>query len=139
MTLIAACSVQEGVLATSCHIGGTDRHRVASYLVEELLPQIRGQQRTLIMDNARFHHSHEPVAAVEEAGHHILFLPAYTPNFNAAEWLFGHVKPQMAMLDLQSRKEMSLSDHIQAKLREVTPDHIKGYTSNVQRWLNHGI
>lgn len=54
MTLTASCSVQESVLALLCHIEGPDPQRIASYLVGALFPEIRGQQRTLIMDNARF-------------------------------------------------------------------------------------
>ena len=35
---------------------------------------------------------HEIQQAFENDGHTLLFLPLYSPFFNVAEWVLGHIK-----------------------------------------------
>jgi len=47
---------------------------------------------TLLMDNIPFHHSKETKEAVEDLGCNLLFIPPYSPKFNAIENVFGVIK-----------------------------------------------
>ena len=46
----------------------------------------------LVMDNARIHHNDDLVAAVEEIGGRVLYLPPYSPDFNPIETAFSVLK-----------------------------------------------
>ena len=46
----------------------------------------------LIMDNARIHHDDDLVAAVEDIGCRILYLPPYSPDLNPIETAFSALK-----------------------------------------------
>ena len=47
---------------------------------------------TVIMDNAAFHKKEDIRVMAEEAGHKILFLPPYSPDFNPIEKDFAILK-----------------------------------------------
>ena len=47
---------------------------------------------TLVMDNVRFHHVDTVLETVSRKGHHLLFLPAYSPFLNPIENLFNQLK-----------------------------------------------
>ena len=47
---------------------------------------------TIILDNARFHRKEDVFQIVEEAGHQVLFLPPYSPDFNRIEQDFAIIK-----------------------------------------------
>jgi transposase len=48
--------------------------------------------RYLLMDNIAFHHSKETIAAIQLKGCHALFIPPYSPKFNAIENVFSTLK-----------------------------------------------
>ena len=47
---------------------------------------------TIIMDNAAFHKKEDIRAMAEAAGHNVLFLPPYSPDFNPIEQDFAILK-----------------------------------------------
>ena len=46
----------------------------------------------LVMDNARIHHDDDLVAAVEDIGGRVLYLPPYSPDLNPIETAFSAMK-----------------------------------------------
>ncbi|GBC04878.1 hypothetical protein RclHR1_05910011 [Rhizophagus clarus] len=46
----------------------------------------------LVMNNARIHHDDDLVAAVEDIGRKILYLPPYSPNLNPIKTAFSALK-----------------------------------------------
>ena len=56
----------------------------------EKLPLRPGQ--ALLMDNIPFHKSHDTMAAIARKGCSALFIPRYSPRFNAIEYVFSAVK-----------------------------------------------
>jgi transposase len=46
----------------------------------------------LVMDNARIHHNDDLVAAVEDIGGRVLYLPPYSPDLNPIETAFSAMK-----------------------------------------------
>ena len=57
------------------------------YLMKELNPG-----STLIMDNARFHCKSDITSCAKLNGHHVIFLPPYSPDFNPIEEDFAIMK-----------------------------------------------
>ena len=50
--------------------------------------------KRLLMDNIPFHHSVETLEAVKSKGCKALFIPKYSPRFNAIEYFFSTLKQQ---------------------------------------------
>lgn len=48
--------------------------------------------KTLLMDNVRFHHSTETKKAIADIGCRVLYIPPYSPRFNAIEYAFSALK-----------------------------------------------
>lgn len=73
---------------------------LSAWLFKELKPN-----STLIMDNAPFHRKNVIQVLVSVAGHSVLFLPQYSPDFNKIEHDFAALKkrrvhsPKLASLD----------------------------------------
>jgi transposase len=65
------------------------------WLSSWLLPALE-QDSTLIMDNAPFHRKNVIQSLVTAAGHTVLFLPKYSPDFNKIEHDFAALKKRRA-------------------------------------------
>ena len=64
---------------------------------QELLPRLPPGS-VLVLDNARIHHRATLRHAVEEAGHRLLFLPPYSPDFNPIELVWSWLKHIVRLL-----------------------------------------
>ena len=53
--------------------------------VEELLLTQLPENSVIIMDNASFHKRQDTQELIADAGHHILWLPPYSPDLNPIE------------------------------------------------------
>lgn len=62
-----------------------------SWLQEDLLPQLK-QQSVLVMDNASFHKGRALIDCIKLAGHHIVWLPKYSPHLNPIEKAWSRIK-----------------------------------------------
>jgi transposase len=72
----------------------TDTGLVVYWVKEMLLPSLPPNS-TLIWDNASFHKSHELRELIEQAGHTMLFLPAYSPDLNPIEHKWHELKQRL--------------------------------------------
>ena len=79
------------LLAPILYEGSTSSHWFNQWLKEHLLKELKANS-ILIMDNAAFHKKGEISSIAEEAGHSVLFLPAYSPDFNPIEQDFAILK-----------------------------------------------
>jgi len=66
-----------------------------TWLEEHLCPLLPSYS-LLILDNARFHRPEVVTAIAATAGHQVLFLPPYSPNFNNIEHDFAALKKILA-------------------------------------------
>lgn len=74
-----------GVLMAAHQFLGTCNHNVFfEWLLGSLLVKLKPGY-TLVMDNARFHHSVAITKIVHEHGCRILYLPPYSPELNPIE------------------------------------------------------
>lgn len=70
----------------SCHT-----QTVNQWIEHMLLPELT-QPSVIIMDNARFHNKEQMQVILENAGHAMLPLPRYSPDFNPIEQAFAIIK-----------------------------------------------
>jgi transposase len=64
-------------------------------IVEKDLPLHLRKGDVVIMDNASFHKSKRTKELIERAGCKLLFLPAYSPDFNPIEKFWGTLKSRI--------------------------------------------
>lgn len=91
---------------------------------EWLLPGLpRGT--TIVLDNLSVHRSPDVRRVVEDAGCHLVFLPAYSPDFNPIEQVFAQLKAYLR--GVAARSFEALVEATGEGLNRVTPAHIHGY------------
>ena len=77
----------------------------------------------LIMDNARIHHGGEAVPLVKQilelSGVQLIYLPAYSPELNPCELVFGYVKRAM---NIERHREHLMWEEILMRFAAVTPE-----------------
>ncbi len=82
----------------------------------------------LVLDNARIHHGATLKEIVEEAGHSLLYLPAYSPDFNPIKlvwsWLKTKVRALAPRTEEQRLKDMRLAQTL------LPPHAAKNWFSN---------
>ena len=84
------------------------------------------KHNVLVMDNARIHHDDDLVAAVEDIGSKILYLPSYSPDLNPIETAFSALKSWL-------KRYRDFANHfdpiyfILVALAQTTPDIAKKY------------
>jgi len=79
------------LLAPVLFQGSTNARWFNQWLEEHLLPQLQPNS-TIILDNAPFHRKDDVFRIAQEAGHSVLFLPPYSPDFNSIEQDFATIK-----------------------------------------------
>lgn len=78
------------------------------WLEKMLIPEMEKleQKQVIIMDNASIHKNKKTREIIENAGHILLYLPPYSPDFNPIEKFFGVLKRIM------KNSELNLEDAI---------------------------
>lgn len=97
----------EGMMATFQKEGAIKRVDLESFLEGQLLPRLKAGS-VLVLDNARAHHGGRIAEIVASFGCSVLYLPAYSPDFNPIELAWGWIKTfvrRLAPRDVNSRLE----------------------------------
>jgi transposase len=134
-TLIASLSL-EGMGASMIIEGAANGAAFEAYVEHVLVPSlVKGQ--IVVMDNLRVHKSARVRQLIEEQGCHLLFLPAYSPDFSPIEEAFSKVKAFLRRM--KARTHEALQEALaQALLTVTSPDahgwfgHC-GYSSSEER------
>lgn len=93
-------------IATSVAIPGATTRAVFDAFVDQfLVPQLRPGQ-TVILDNLSVHKSASAQARIEAAGGRLVFLPPYSPDFNAIEPIFAKIKTSLRAAAARSPDEL---------------------------------
>lgn len=74
--------------------GAVDSAAFATYATHVLAPSLRPGQ-IVILDNLSAHKTEDARKAIEAAGARLLFLPAYSPDFNPIELAFAKIKEHL--------------------------------------------
>ena len=123
----------EGILACSYDVQGSVDSRVFELWVTVML--IPAIQRTypfggvcVVMDNARFHRARVLQDIFARAGIDLIFLPAYSPEYNPIETAFAWVKAHVRRTPTRSIRDIPAATY--AALAEVSGDLAKA-------WMRH--
>ena len=83
VSVISALGLQ-GVGASMMIEGAIDTPAFDAYVDHFLVPTLR-PGNIVLLDNAKFHYSKSAIQSIEAAGAAVLYLPAYSPDFNPIE------------------------------------------------------
>jgi transposase len=122
-TLIASLSL-EGIGASMIIEGAANAVAFEAYVEHILGPSlVKGQ--IVVMDNLRVHKSARVRQLIEEQGCHLLFLPAYSPDFSPIEEAFSKVKAFLRRMKARTRE--ALQEAIAQALLTVTSQDAHGW------------
>ena len=93
-SIISALNSQNKLIAPFLFNGMTDTDLVLWWVENMLLPALP-KNSTIIWDNASFHKSQILREILEEAGHTMIFLPAYSPDLNPIEHKWHELKQRL--------------------------------------------
>lgn len=93
-----------GLLTVSLFSGSINANTFYAWLAQDLLPKLSHRQVVLVMDNATFHKRADIRPLIEEAGHQLEYLPAYSPDLNPIEHKWAQSKA------IRRQKDCSVSE-----------------------------
>lgn len=123
ISLLAALS-PTGIGPSVAIEGAVDRPVFETYIAEFLIPTLHPGQ-TVILDNLSVHKGERIRHLIEEAGCHLLFLPAYSPDFNPIELAFAKLKTRLRQV--AARTSATLVAALGAALAAITPTDARGF------------
>jgi transposase len=91
---------------------------------------------TIVLDNASIHKTSVVRSIAHKKGYELLFLPPYTPEFNAIELMFGVVK-NAYYADRYVSSDAKIDDAVHRSLQKVTKSSIIGCFRHVQTVMGH--
>jgi transposase len=93
-TLLASITLLGGMGETMAVEGSTDREVFESYVEHALAPTLEAGQ-VVLMDNLSAHKPARVRQLIEERGCELIYLPAYSPDFNPIEEAFSKIKGKL--------------------------------------------
>jgi transposase len=125
-TFIAALRL-DGMTAPFTIRGPINRDSFETYVEKILVPTLKPRD-VVIMDNLNSHKGKLVRSMIRQAGAHLFFLPAYSPDMNAIEQVFAKIKTLLRKAD--ARSEAELNDEIAKLLKTITPNECANYIRN---------
>ena len=123
-TSILAAMGAQGLLATMTVEGSTNTEVFLTYLENVLCPALRPGQ-TVVLDNLRVHKNEAVRQKIEAAGCRLVFLPAYSPDFNPNEHAFAKLKQHLRKA--KARTQAALEAAITAGLATISAQDARGW------------
>ena len=126
LTMLAALTTQ-GLQAPMTIESPTDGDVFLAYLEQVLCPQLQPGQ-VVIMDNLSAHKVQGVREQIEARGARLIYLPAYSPDFNPIEQAWSKIK--QSLRSAKARTLEALESAIAAALAAVTAE-------NALAWFSH--
>jgi transposase len=104
--------------------GATDAEVFRAYVRHVLCPTLR-KGDVVIMDNLSPHKSEPTLCLIAQAGAEVLFLPAYSPEFNPIEKMWNKIKA--CLRSAQARTQPALIKALALALASVTPQDARNW------------
>ena len=123
-TSILAAMSAEGLVGTMTVEGATNTEVFLTYLDAVLCPALRPGQ-IVVMDNLSAHKNEAVKERIEACGCRLLFLPAYSPDFNPIEHAFSKLKAFLRKA--KARTQTTLEAAIAAGLATITAQNAHGW------------
>ncbi len=122
-TLLASMS-SKGMGPTLAVQGGTNKALFEAY-VERVLGPTLGTGQVVVMDNLSAHKGEEVRELIEARGCEVLFLPAYSPDYNPIEEAFSKIKGLLRKA--QARTREALIEALGEAISAVTAGDARGF------------
>ena len=119
-------SMTTGGMGPSLAVEGATTARVFETYVEKVLvPSLRAGQ-IVVMDNLGAHRPKEIRELIEQQGCELLYLPAYSPDYNPIEEAFSKIK-NLLLRKAAARSKEALVEAMGAALSAVTAADARGF------------
>ncbi len=119
-------SITTGGMGPSLAVEGATTARVFETYVEKVLvPSLRGGQ-IVVMDNLGAHRPKRIRELIEQQGCELLYLPAYSPDYNPIEEAFAK-KIKNLLRKAAARSKEALVEAIGQALSAVSSEDARGY------------
>lgn len=123
LSVISALSLG-GVCAPMTIEGAFNSEIFAQYVEHMLLPCLRAGT-IIVLDNIKFHYCPRAISLLEAAGVKVLYLPAYSPDFNPIEECISKIKA--ALRSFKARTKRKLYKALAKAIAMVTETDILGW------------
>jgi transposase len=114
----------DGTTACMALEGTTDTESFRAYVQAVLVPTLQPGD-IVVMDNLSPHKSDPTLALITQAGAQVLFLPAYSPDFNPIEKMWSKVKTLLRAAE--ARTPADLVKAIGQALAQVRAQDARGW------------
>jgi transposase len=105
-TTLTGAMTREGVLVLERRLGGgTTKASFLAFVSAILCPALRPGQ-VVVMDNLGAHKAPEVRAAIEAVGCRVLFVPPYSPEYNAIEKLWSKLKARLRRIGARTQEAL---------------------------------
>ena len=123
-TLLASMSLLGGMGETMAVEGSTNREVFETYVEKALAPTLKAGQ-VVIMDNLSAHKPARVRELIESRGCKLIYLPAYSPDFNPIEEAFSKIKSILRRAG--ARTKDALIDVLSEALSAISVQDARGY------------
>lgn len=125
-------SMTTGGMGPSLAVEGATTARVFETYVEKVLvPSLRAGQ-IVVMDNLSAHRPRRIRELIEQQGCKVLYLPAYSPDYNPIEEAFSKIKNLLRKAAVRSKE--ALVEAIGAALSAVSAADARGFFEHAGYW-----
>jgi transposase len=122
-TLLSSMSV-EGMGPSLAVEGATTARVFETYVEKVLVPSLKEGQ-IVVMDNLGAHRPKRIRELIEQQGCELLYLPAYSPDYNPIEEAFAKIKNLLRKATARSKE--ALVEAIGAALSAITAEDVRGF------------
>lgn len=122
-TLLASMTI-EGMGPSLAVEGATTAGVFEAYVEKVLVPKLRAGQ-TVVMDNLGAHRPKRVRELIEERGCELVYLSAYSPDYNPIEEAFSKIKSLLRRTGARSKR--ALVEAMGAALSAVTATDARGF------------
>jgi transposase len=123
-TLLASMTLLGGMGETLAVEGSTNQEVFEAYIEHVLAPMLEAGQ-VVIMDNLSAHKPARVKELIESMGCQLIYLPAYSPDFNPIEEAFSKIKGMVRQAG--ARTKDALVDVLGEALSAISAQDAQGY------------
>lgn len=134
ITSIVSSIRVDGSITAMTIKGPIDTDCFLTYISRILCPSLR-QDDIVIMDNLACHKSMEVKKLIEDTGAQLLYLPAYSPDYNPIEKMWSKVKSMLRKM--KARTQEDLNHAISESLKMISSDDSLGWFKSCGYTLIH--
>ena len=123
-TTVLTSMSMEGMGPSLAVEGATTARVFETYIEKVLVPSLRAGQ-IVVMDNLGAHRPKRIRELIEQQGCELVYLPAYSPDYNPIEEAFAKIKNLLR--NAAARSKEALLEAIAAALSAVTAEDARGF------------